>query len=135
MPLPSFPPRAKLLICSGWNNLSVAVILTTFVRRSQSEAGLAEVFTDPHKNSKMKTQRPLKYTLTAMYGAIGGFYYSCQGVYDPVKLCSSLACNEKKEAWPRPSKKPKWSCTFTRPGVTMRSTASSLLRRPSSRDN
>lgn len=56
------PPRAKLLIYSGWSNLSVAVILTTSVPRSQSEARLAEVFTDAHKSSKMKTQRPLKYT-------------------------------------------------------------------------
>lgn len=32
-----------------------------------------------------------------MRGAIGGFYDSCQGVYDPVKLCSSLACNEKRK--------------------------------------
>lgn len=52
----------KALIYLDWNNLSVAVILTTSVLRSQSGAVLIEAFMSSHKSSKMKTQGPLKYT-------------------------------------------------------------------------
>lgn len=52
----------KALIYLDWNNLSVAVILTTSVLRSQSGAALVEAFMSSHKRSKMKTQGPLKYT-------------------------------------------------------------------------
>lgn len=52
----------KALIYLDWNNLSVAVILTTSVLRSQSGAVLIKAFMSSHKSSKMKTQGPLKYT-------------------------------------------------------------------------
>lgn len=58
----SSPPTCKALIYLDWNNLSVAVILTTSALRSQSGAALIEAFMSSHKSSKMKTQGPLKYT-------------------------------------------------------------------------